>query len=114
MERAIGETERRRARQLEHNKLHGITPQSIRKAVSDIMEGAYAGGVGGARRYAKVSEDVAEYAALSPAMLAKKVKKLEKQMHQHAQDLEFEEAARIRDRIRHIQESNLGLMEDTG
>ena len=114
MERAIGETERRRARQLEHNKVHGITPKSIRKAVADIMEGAYAGGTGGARRFAKVSEDVAEYAALSPAMLAKKVKKMEKQMHQHAQDLEFEEAARIRDRIRHIQESNLGLMEDTG
>ncbi len=111
MERAIGETERRRARQLAHNKEHGITPQSIRKAVTDIMEGAYAGG---ARRFAKVSEDVAEYAALSPAMLAKKVKKLEKQMHQHARDLEFEEAARVRDRIRHIQESNLGLMEDAG
>jgi len=114
MERAIGETERRRARQLAHNKEHGITPQSISKSVADIMEGAYAGGAGAARRYAKVSEDVAEYAALSPAMLAKKVKKLEKQMHQHARDLEFEEAARLRDQIRHIQESNLGLMEDTG
>jgi excinuclease ABC subunit B len=97
MERAIGETERRRKRQLAHNKEHGITPRSIRKSVADIMEGAYAGSAGGARRYAKVSEDVAEYAALSPAMLAKKVKKLEKQMHQHARDLEFEEAARIRD-----------------
>jgi len=114
MERAIGETERRRARQLAHNKEHGITPQSISKSVADIMEGAYAGGAGAARRYAKVSEDVAEYAALSPAMLVKKVKKLEKQMHQHARDLEFEEAARLRDQIRHIQESNLGLMEDTG
>ena len=114
MERAIGETERRRARQLAHNKEHGITPQSICKSVADIMEGAYAGGAGAARRYAKVSEDVAEYAALSPAMLVKKVKKLEKQMHQHARDLEFEEAARLRDQIRHIQESNLGLMEDTG
>jgi len=114
MERAIGETERRRKRQLAHNKEHGITPRSIRKSVADIMEGAYAGSAGGARRYAKVSEDVAEYAALSPAMLAKKVKKLEKQMYQHARDLEFEEAARLRDQIRHIQESNLGLMEETG
>ncbi|HHH42755.1 MAG TPA: excinuclease ABC subunit B, partial [Gammaproteobacteria bacterium] len=113
MERAIGETERRRERQLAHNKEHGITPQSIRKAVADIMEGAYAGSIGGARRFAKVAEDVTEYASLSPAMLAKKVKKLEKQMHRHARDLEFEEAARIRDQIRHIQESNLGLMEDS-
>ncbi len=113
MQRAIGETERRRERQLAHNKEHGITPQSIRKAVADIMEGAYAGSIGGARRFAKVAEDVTEYASLSPAMLAKKVKKLEKQMHRHAQELEFEEAARIRDQIRHIQESNLGLMEDS-
>jgi excinuclease ABC subunit B len=55
---------------------------------------------------------VAEYASLSPDKLAKEIKKLEKQMHQHAQDLEFEEAARLRDRIRVIQERNLGLMEE--
>jgi len=112
MERAIGETERRRAKQMAYNEAHGITPTTIRKAVADIMEGAYASGVGGAKHFAEVAEEVAEYAGLSPDKLAKEVKKLEKQMHQHAQDLEFEEAAKLRDRIRVIQERNLGLMEE--
>ena len=111
MDRAIGETERRRAKQMRHNQEHGITPTTIRKAVADVMEGAYAGGAPAARRYAKVAEEVVEYAAMSPQLLAREVKKLEKQMYQHAQNLEFEEAARVRDRIRHIQESNLGLAE---
>ena len=111
MQRAIGETERRRAKQIIHNEKHGITPRTIRKAVADVMEGAYAGGVPAAKRYAKVAEEVAEYAALSPEILARKVKKLEKQMYQHAQNLEFEDAARVRDQIRHMQESNLGLAE---
>ncbi len=111
MQRAIGETERRRAKQIIYNEKHGITPRTIRKAVADVMEGAYAYSVPGVKRYAKVAEEVAEYAALSPEMLARKVKKLEKQMYQHAQNLEFEEAARVRDQIRHMQESNLGLVE---
>ncbi len=112
MERAIGETERRRARQIAYNKEHGITPVTIQKAVADIMEGAYASGAGGAKKFAAIAEEVAEYASLSPDKLAKEVKKLEKQMHQHAQDLEFEAAAKLRDRIRVIQERNLGLMEE--
>jgi len=111
MERAIGETERRRAKQILYNEAHDITPRTIRKAVADVMEGAYAGGVPAAKRYAKVAEEVAEYAALAPEALARKIKKLEKQMYQHAQNLEFEEAAGIRDQIRHMQESNLGLLE---
>ena len=112
MERAIGETERRRAKQMAYNEAHGITPVTIQKAVADIMEGAYASGAGGAKKFAAVAEEVAEYASLSPDKLAKEIKKLEKQMHRHAQDLEFEEAAKLRDRIRIIQERNLGLMEE--
>jgi len=111
MERAIGETDRRRARQVAYNEAHGITPQTIRKAVADVMEGAYAGHVPSARKYARVAEEVVEYAGLSPEMLNQKIKKLEKQMYQHAQNLEFEEAARVRDQIRHIQEGNLGLAD---
>jgi excinuclease ABC subunit B len=111
MQRAIGETERRRAKQVIYNEKHGITPTTIRKAVADVMEGAYAGGVPVAKRYAKVAEEVVEYAAMSPEALVREVKKLEKQMYHHAQNLEFEEAARVRDQIRHIQESNLGLAE---
>ncbi len=103
MQRAIDETERRRRKQLEYNREHNITPRSIRKAIADIMEGARPGAPVSAREYARVAEVQAEYAALTPQQMAKKIKALEKQMYQHARDLEFEEAARVRDRIRALQ-----------
>jgi excinuclease ABC subunit B len=103
MERAIGETERRRARQVAFNAEHGITPQTIRKAVSDILEGATPGAPMKVREYAKVAEDVAEYANLTPHQMARKLKALEKEMYKHAKDLEFEKAAAVRDRIRELQ-----------
>ncbi|MEW8662474.1 MAG: excinuclease ABC subunit UvrB [Candidatus Thiodiazotropha sp.] len=107
MERAIDETNRRRAKQIEYNRIHGITPKTILKSIADIMEGAYPGGQVNAKRYAKVAEEEMEYAGLSPAQMAKRVQQLEQQMYRHAQDLEFEEAARIRDQIRHLQEKGL-------
>jgi len=103
MRRAIDETERRRAKQIAFNEAHGITPRGIVKAVTDIMEGAYPGAPLPARQYAKVAETTAQYAGLTPAQMAKKIKDLEKRMYQHAKDLEFEEAARIRDEIRELQ-----------
>ncbi len=109
MQRAIAETERRRTKQTAHNRRYGITPTTVRKAVADIMEGAYAGAVPGARRYARVADEVAEYAALPPQTLAKKIKQLEKDMYRHAQNLEFEDAARLRDQIRHIREATLEI-----
>jgi len=106
MRRAIDETERRRAKQLTFNAEHGITPQTIRKAVADILEGATPGAATGSRGraqdYAKVAEAAAEYASLTPAQMAKKIKALEKAMYRHAKDLEFEQAAAIRDRIREL------------
>jgi excinuclease ABC subunit B len=107
MGRAIDETERRRAKQVAYNQAHGITPRTVEKAVADIMEGAHPGGPMRADRYAKVAEEVAEYAGLSPVQMAKRIKELEKQMYQHARDLEFEEAARIRDRIRELEAKGL-------
>ncbi|MFC1774408.1 excinuclease ABC subunit UvrB [Pseudomonadota bacterium] len=109
MEKAISETRRRRAKQSAYNEAHGITPRTVRKAVADILEGAYATGVPGVKRFSKVAEEIAEYAALSPDELAKRVKQLEKEMYQHAQNLEFEEAAKLRDQVKRMQESNLGL-----
>jgi excinuclease ABC subunit B len=103
MQRAIGETERRRARQVAYNEEHGITPKTIRKAIADVMEGARAGAPVSAKRYAKVAEVEAEYAALTPKQMAKRIQELEKEMYQHARDLEFEEAARVRDKIRQLQ-----------
>ena len=109
MERAMGETNRRRAKQITYNELHGITPRSVEKAVTDVMEGAYPGAPGSPRQYAKVAEDTLEYAKLSPAKLIQKIKKLEQQMYKHARDLEFEDAARLRDEIRKVQKYGLGM-----
>ena len=103
MQRAIDETERRRQRQIAFNEAHGITPQTVQKNVADIMEAAYPGAPSTARRFAKVAEQTAEYAAMTPAQMNRRVKELEKQMYQHAKDLEFEEAARIRDQLKELQ-----------
>jgi len=109
MERAIKETARRREKQIEHNKVHNITPTSVKKAVTDIMEGAYSAQKGQAARYAQAAEETIEYGALTPKQLEKKIKSLEDKMYQHAQNLEFEEAAHLRDEIEHIQKSAFGL-----
>ncbi|MCU7797967.1 MAG: excinuclease ABC subunit UvrB [Candidatus Thiodiazotropha sp. (ex Myrtea spinifera)] len=107
MRRAIDETDRRREKQIEHNREHGITPKTILKSIADIMEGAYPGAQVNARTYAKVADEQAEYANLSPKQMAKRLRQLEDQMYQHAQDLEFEEAARIRDLIKSLQDKGL-------
>jgi excinuclease ABC subunit B len=113
MRRALDETDRRRERQVLYNRQHGITPKGVEKAVQDIMEGGYAGmAAAGAGRLARVAEEIAEYAALTPDQLNKRIDRLEKDMLRHARNLEFEEAARLRDRIREIQEANLGLLPE--
>jgi excinuclease ABC subunit B len=108
MERAIGETTRRRERQVAHNKKNNIKPASIIKQVADIMEAAYPVPGRGSRR---IAEDATRYESLTPDQLMKKAAKLEKQMLQHARDLEFEEAARLRDEILRIRHEGLGLTE---
>jgi excinuclease ABC subunit B len=118
MRRAIDETDRRRAKQVEYNLAHGITPRSIIKSVSDVMEGARdvpanEEGVANTtpgnrgRKRAGVAEPRIDYAALSPEQLGHKLKKLEDQMFQHAHNLEFEEAARVRDEIKKIKAQGL-------
>ncbi len=107
MERAIGETERRRAKQAAFNADHGITPQTIRKAIADIMEASIPGGPKSAREYARVAEETAEYAGLTPAQMARKIKALEKEMYQYAKDLEFEKAAAVRDKLKELQSKGL-------
>jgi excinuclease ABC subunit B len=113
MQRAMAVTEARRLKQAAYNVAHGITPTTVKKRISDIMEGAYSAARHKPSEYAKVAEEVLEYAALSPAELAKRIKKLEQQMYQHARDLEFEEAARLRDEIARIREDMLGVPEAT-
>lgn len=102
MSRAMGETERRRQVQEEFNRVNGITPKGLDKEVKDILEGAYTPGSRGAKKR-KVAEPEGAYAvdakSLSPKKLAKELLRLEEKMHQHARDLEFEEAAMTRDQI---------------
>ncbi len=108
MRRAIDETERRRGKQLAFNQEHGITPKGIQKKVADVMRFGYeAVNDGGAAKAAKAAEVQARYEAVSPELMAKKIAKLEKEMKQHAQNLEFEAAAAKRDEIRKLREQAL-------
>jgi excinuclease ABC subunit B len=113
MARAMEETERRREKQLAYNAEHGITPRSIEKRVADIMEGAYAGGaMASPKRFARVTEVEHEY-ALPPEQAVREIARLESRMFEHARNLEFEEAARMRDRIEHLRRGSLGMPEVT-
>jgi len=108
MERAIAEMDRRREKQVAFNLEHGIEPKSILKDVRDIMEGAR---VIPGRRTGKVAEKLPDYAGMSPEMLLKKIAVLEKQMYKHARELEFEEAASIRDQIDEMRRVGLGFTD---
>lgn len=99
MQRALDETERRRNKQIEFNKKHGITPKGIRKSITDIMEGAYS-----MKRKTQVAERQAAYVILPPDQLIKQIKALEKQMYEHAKNMEFEQAAKIRDEFLALKE----------
>jgi len=108
IERALEETGRRRSKQEAFNAEHGISPQTIRKQVADIMEGARsAPGRGRGRR--RVAEDHPEWEGMSEDELLRKANRLEQQMYRHARDLEFEEAAKLRDEIERIRRVGLGL-----
>lgn len=109
MQRAMNETERRRAKQHAYNEAHNITPRSVQKAVHDIMEGAYANDSVRGRLFpkAKMSVDKQAYMALSSEALSVKLAKLENQMYEHAHNLEFEEAAKLRDLIHELREMAL-------
>jgi len=105
MQLAIDETERRRTKQQEFNKLNNIQPKTIFKSVTDILELSIPGSGGSSisNARAKVAEPAAEYKAKTPKQAAKLLKQLEEKMFQHAKNLEFEDAARIRDQIKLLQ-----------
>ena len=106
MQRALDETDRRRAKQIEYNLKHGITPQSIVKAVQDIMEGARGDGDRDSRR--GQGPDAGDL-LLGPEQAMKRIKKLEAEMYRHARNLEFEEAARLRDQIEKLRHQAFGV-----
>jgi excinuclease ABC subunit B len=104
MERAMAETDRRRAKQVSYNTEHGITPRTIEKKVTDIMEGAHDDHKARGRRTARVAEAEARYADVTPANLGRAIAELEKKMFTHAELLEFEEAAQVRDEITQLKD----------
>ena len=110
MQRAIAETDRRRAKQIEFNKAHDITPVTIRKQVRDVMEGARSDARGRGRgRGRKAAEPNTDYTNLTTEQALQRLKKLEQKMYRHARDLEFEDAAMVRDEIDQLRRFGLGL-----
>ena len=109
MQRAMDETERRRAVQISFNEQHDIVPTSIVKGIADIMEGAYAA-TGKNKRGRKTAESEADYRvneAQPIENIAKEIKRLEEKMYQHARNLEFEQAAQTRDQLSRLREKSL-------
>ena len=106
MQRAMDETNRRREKQLAHNKEHDITPATIVKQVADVMEAAYPAPQGPKR---KAADRRGVYEVMSTEELIKKATKLEKKMLKAARDLEFEEAAKLRDEIQEIRARAFGV-----
>ena len=106
MRRAIDETERRREKQIAFNTLHGIVPRGVIKDVKELIDGVY-----DAHRRARGAQgraDLAEYEAMSEKQVGKELKRLEKQMFEHAKNLEFEKAARVRDQLALLKEQVFG------
>lgn len=103
MQRAIDETERRRAKQIAYNELHGITPTAIKKKVSDVMD------LGQDADLPKVAEKIKLAKGKTPYQLQAEIKQLEQKMLQHAKDLEFEMAAQLRDQIHQLREALLEI-----
>jgi excinuclease ABC subunit B len=106
MEKAIGETQRRREKQIAYNLEHGITPRGVVKRIKDIIDGVYnAEEAVAARLEEKKHKIVAE---MDPKQLAKELKRLEKEMMNAAQNLEFEKAANLRDELKRLRERAFG------
>ncbi len=109
MKKAMGETERRRARQIAHNAAHGIQPRAIVKQVKDLIDGVYSEKAGKeAERLAQDALQRAKVADMPEKDIAKEIRRLEKQMLEHARNLEFEQAARVRDQLALLKDRAFG------
>ncbi len=109
MQRAMDETRRRREKQIAYNKAHNITPIGIKKSVKDILEATIPGAGLAVAKKRKVAEEAGRYEVMTRKELEQKIKTLEEQMYSHAQNMEFEEAARLRDEIKVLQEKFITL-----
>ncbi|NMM76558.1 excinuclease ABC subunit UvrB [Acidovorax sp. SRB_24] len=109
MKKAMGETERRRAKQIAHNEAQGITPRSIVKRVRDLIDGVYSEKAGkDAERLEQETLQRARVEDMSEKDIAREIKRLEKQMLDHARNLEFEQAARVRDQLSRLKDQAFG------
>jgi excinuclease ABC subunit B len=109
MARAIGETERRRKTQVAHNLTHNITPRSIVKQVRDLIDGVYSEKAGKeAERLERDAQQRAQVEDMSEKDISREIKRLEKLMMEHARNLEFEKAARVRDQLGILKEQAFG------
>ncbi len=106
MRMAIGETERRRNKQIDFNILHGITPRSVVKRVKDLIDGVYSEKSG--KEAEKIELQKAQVEDMSEKDVSREIKRLEKQMVEHAKNLEFEKAAKIRDQLHILKEQAFG------
>ena len=107
MQRAMGETNRRRTKQVAFNELHGITPKGVEKRIKDLIDGVY--DPEAAKAQAEENKAVAHYEVMSEKQIAKEITKLEKQMQAYAKNLEFEKAAQTRDELAKLKERLFGV-----
>ncbi|MEI7431712.1 MAG: excinuclease ABC subunit UvrB [Betaproteobacteria bacterium] len=112
MQRAMAETERRRAKQIKHNQTHGIIAKGVSKRIKDIIDGVYDSG--NAHREHLVAQQQASYAVMSEKQLTREIKRLEKEMTACARNLEFEKAAALRDELFRIKEQLFGAVKHDG
>ncbi len=111
MRRAIGETERRRVKQVAWNEAHGITPRGVTKRIKDLIDGVYDAGEAAAEL--KAAQDEARYEAMSEKQVARELRRLEKDMVGCARNLEFEKAAKLRDQLAELKKRVFGVELNT-
>ena len=110
MQRAIDETDRRRSKQVAHNLAHGITPKGVTKRVMDLIDGIYQ--PESSREALKASQTLKSYGRMSQKELSREIKRVERDMLDAARNLEFEQAAQLRDQLKQIRGQVFGVVED--